>query len=83
MADGAVPSSWEEVAQSGIDMTKLPDFPPGFRRIVYRAEAETVDGQLKVGRQRHHEFYCDEPPAIGGHDRYPQPLAYLAAGIGF
>jgi hypothetical protein len=83
MTDREIPESWEEVARTGIDMTRLSDFPPGFRRTVYRVEASVVDGQLKVARQRHHEFFCDEPPAIGGQDRYPQPLAYFAAGLGF
>ena len=48
-----------------------------------RPDLATVDHQLKVGRYRHFEFYCDEPPRLGGGDRYPQPLTYLAAGIGF
>ena len=29
------------------------------------------------------EFYADEPPALGGEDNHPQPLRYIAAGIGF
>jgi hypothetical protein len=64
-------------------MTKVPDFPPGYGRMAFTADARIVDGQLKVGKQRHHEFFCDEPPSIGGQDRYPQPLAYFAAGMGF
>ena len=83
MSDGRIAASWQEVMESGMDMTKLADFPPGFRRTVYRVDAEIVDGQLKVARQRQHEFFCDEPPTIGGQDRYPQPLAYFAAGLGF
>ena len=83
MSDGRIPASWQEVMDSGMDMTKLPDFPPGFRRTVYRVDARVVDGQLKVARQRQHEFFCDEPSTIGGQDRYPQPLAYFAAGLGF
>ena len=83
MSEARIPASWQEVMESGTDMTKLTDFPPGFRRTVYRVDAEIVDGQLKVARQRQHEFFCDEPPTIGGQDRYPQPLAYFAAGLGF
>ena len=83
MSDGRIAASWQEVMESGMDMTKLADFPPGFRRTVYRVDAEILDGQLKVARQRQHEFFCDEPPTIGGQDRYPQPLAYFAAGLGF
>lgn len=29
------------------------------------------------------EFYSDEPPVLGGDDEYPQPLTYVAAGVGF
>lgn len=29
-----------------------------------------------------HVFYMDEPPALGGEDRYPQPLTYIAGGVG-
>lgn len=83
MTEPRVPTSWQEVVESGMDMTKLPDFPPGFRRMVYHVDARVLDGQLKVARQRHHEFLCDEPPMMGGQDRHPQPLAYFAAGLGF
>lgn len=27
-------------------------------------------------------FYVDEPPILGGEGRYPQPLTYVAGGIG-
>ena len=27
-------------------------------------------------------FYVDEPPTLGGEGRYPQPLTYVAGGIG-
>ena len=48
------------------------------------AETETMDdGQLKIGRFRHFEVFSDEPPRIGGEDRYPQPLTYIAMGVGF
>ncbi len=26
--------------------------------------------------------FVDEPPALGGEDRYPQPLTYVAGGVG-
>jgi hypothetical protein len=83
MTDPTIPTTWKEVMERGIDTTKLPDFPPGFRRTVHEVHARTIEGQLKVATSRHHEFYCDEPPTIGGQDRYPQPLAYFAAGLGF
>ena len=46
---------------------------------------ETVSGemQLKLGRSGKFEVLCDEPARIGGTDRYPSPMAYLAMSIGF
>lgn len=70
--------------------------PPGGRYITMGADIEIIEGHLKVARGgRSHagggspdesevfEFYSDEPPFLGGESRYPQPLLYLAAGIGF
>lgn len=69
------------------DITKEPDLPKAMRGKVFTvsADMETIkmDRQLKVARFRHFEFFCDEPPIIGGDDEYPQPLTYLAAGVGF
>ncbi len=42
-----------------------------------------MEGQLKVGRKEKFEVFCDEPPRIGGSDRYPQPLTYICMGVGF
>ena len=67
------------------DLSKLPDIPEarrGVRRTMV-AEAETVEKQLKRAHIRQFEVYCDEPPMLGGDDAYPQPLAYLAAAVGF
>jgi hypothetical protein len=67
------------------DLSKLPDIPEdrrGAKRTMV-AEAETVEKQLKKARIRHFEVWCDEPPMLGGEDAYPQPLAYLAAAVGF
>ena len=46
---------------------------------------EVVAGelQLKRGTSGKFEVYCDEPARIGGTDRYPSPMAYLAMAIGF
>jgi hypothetical protein len=69
------------------DLSKLPDIPESRRGVkrTHVAEVESLGGskQLKVARVRHFEFYCDEPPTLGGEDQYPQPLAYLAAAVGF
>jgi hypothetical protein len=48
-----------------------------------------VKDQLKVAEaqsetsEARFEFFCDEPPSLGGEDRYPQPLTYIAAAVGF
>jgi hypothetical protein len=46
---------------------------------------EVVAGemQLKRGVAGKFEVYCDEPVRIGGSDRYPSPMNYLAMAIGF
>ena len=46
---------------------------------------ETLAGelQLKRGTSGKFEVYCDEPARIGGTDRYPSPMTYLALAIGF
>ena len=46
---------------------------------------ETVSGQmqLKIGTSGKFQVYCDEPARIGGTDRYPSPMTYLAMSIGF
>jgi hypothetical protein len=46
---------------------------------------EVVAGelQLKLGRAGRFEVYCDEPARIGGTDRYPSPMNYLALSVGF
>lgn len=69
------------------DVSGQPEIADEHRNRVFTmsAEVETVeqDGLLKVGRFRHFEFFSDEPPVIGGGDRHPQPLTYLAASVGF
>ena len=70
--------------------------PPGGRRLTLGADVEILDGHLKVARGGAStaegdpqdggpvfEFFSDEPPFLGGEGRHPQPLLYLAAGIGF
>ena len=43
---------------------------------VKRAE---IDSELG----KRFEVHSDEPPNLGGDDEFPQPLHYVAAGIGF
>ena len=62
-----------------------PELPVGGVTNENDVTTETVAGelQLKLGRSGKFEVYCDEPARIGGTDRYPSPMAYLAMSIGF
>ncbi|MBT3351519.1 MAG: hypothetical protein HOC91_15665 [Nitrospinaceae bacterium] len=61
-----------------------PELRPGGTLTRQWAETEwSGDGQIKVGRKDKFEVFCDEPPRIGGKDRYPQPLTYICMGVGF
>lgn len=62
-----------------------PELPKQGYVILQYADTETVQGkgQLKVGHHRQFEVYCDEPARLGGNDEYPQPLTYIAMGVGF
>jgi hypothetical protein len=41
------------------------------------------DDPLKRGTYGTHIVHSDEPPAVGGSDQHPPPLAYAALAIGF
>ena len=70
--------------------------PPDGRRTTVTAHSRIVKDHLKVavggnttaggGAQVGPEtftIYSDEPEFIGGEGQHPQPLLYIAAGIGF
>jgi len=65
-----------------IDKPELP--APGITN-ENEALTEVVEGelQLKRGTAGKFEVLCDEPARIGGTDRYPSPMSYLAMAIGF
>jgi len=65
-----------------IDKAELPAAGITNENDVY---TETVTGelQLKRGTSGKFEVLCDEPARIGGTDRYPSPMTYLALSIGF
>ncbi len=61
-----------------------PELPRQGLVLTNWADTEVVEGgQLKVGRHRHFEVFCDEPEYLGGGDAHPQPLTYIAMGVGF
>lgn len=75
---------WHESGVPGERPIDKPELPKEGYEITMLAETETAgEGQLKIGRFRHFEVFSDEPPRIGGEDRYPQPLTYIAMGVGF
>ena len=62
--------------------------PESGRRFAKSAHIRIVKNQLKVAEapsssNGRFEFFCDEPPALGGEDKFPQPLTYIAAAVGF
>jgi hypothetical protein len=69
-------------SEAAINVSELPDIPqPSLRTL--SIEVESLGKQKKIGRFRHFEILCDEPPRLGEEDEYPQPLTYLVAGVAF
>ena len=71
-----------EVGQRVIDK---PDLPPGGITNENDVHTEVVAGEmhLKRGTMGQFEVFSDEHQRIGGTDRYPSPMTYLAMAIGF
>jgi hypothetical protein len=76
---------FQESSVPGERTIDKPELPPQGYVFTMAADTETVagKGQLKLGKHRHFEIYCDEPARLGGDDAYPQPLTYIAMGVGF
>lgn len=62
-----------------IDVPELPSRPYEF---VMETEVESLEKMHKVARHRQFEIHVDEPAHLRGEDNYPQPLIYVAAGLG-
>ena len=62
-----------------------PELPAAGITNENEAVTEVLAGemQLKRGTSGKFEVFCDEPARIGGTDRYPSPMTYLAMAIGF
>ena len=62
-----------------------PELPIGGITNENEAYTEVIAGamQLKRGAVGKFEVLCDEPARIGGTDKYPSPMGYLALAIGF
>lgn len=62
-----------------------PELPPQGVTTDNEAYTETIVGEmhLKRGTSGKFEVFSDEPPRIGGTDKYPSPMTYLAMAVGF
>ena len=59
-----------------------PELPANTYEFVMETDVESLEKMHKVGRHRHFEIHVDEPAHLQGGDNYPQPLIYVATGIG-
>ncbi len=75
----------QQSTKPGERITDKPELPPQGFAMHMTAEVESIEGEvhLKVGHARGFEVFSDEPPHIGGSNRFPPPMSYLALGIGF
>jgi hypothetical protein len=78
--DGNALSS--EIGQRIIDKPELPPQGVSTDNEVY---TEVVAGEmhLKRGTVGKFEVFSDEAARIGGTDKYPSPMSYLAMAVGF
>ena len=58
------------------------DLPAKAYEFVMETDVESLEKMHKVGRHRHFEIHVDEPAHLKGDDNHPQPLIYVATGIG-
>jgi hypothetical protein len=72
----------EKIGERVIDK---PELPPQGITTENDVLTEVIAGevQLKRGTAGKFEVLCDEPARIGGTDKYPTPMSYLALAIGF
>ena len=72
----------DKVGERVIDQ---PELPPGGITNENDVLTEVVAGEmhLKRGVAGKFEVFSDEAARIGGTDRYPSPMTYLAMAIGF
>ena len=71
-----------EIGQRVIDKPELPAQGINTDSEVY-TEVVMGEGQLKRGTIGKFEVFSDEAARIGGTDRYPSPMSYMALGTGF
>jgi hypothetical protein len=71
-----------EIGQRIIDKPELPPEGVTTDSEVY-TEVVAGEGQLKRGTIGKFEVFSDEAARIGGTDKYPSPMSYMAMGTGF
>ena len=71
-----------EVGERVIDKPELPPEGIATDSEVY-TEIVVGEGQLKRGTIGKFEVFSDEAARIGGTDKYPSPMSYMAMGTGF
>ena len=71
--------------KTGERVIDKPELPPSGITNENDVQTEVVSGQLQLKRgiAGKFEVFCDEPARIGGTDKYPSPMNYLAMAIGF
>ena len=82
----AVPLGNDDLsATPGERVIDKPELPAAGITNENEVQTEVLSGsmQLKRGTSGKFEVFCDEPARIGGTDKYPSPMAYLAMSIGF
>jgi hypothetical protein len=72
----------EKIGERVIDKPELPTQGLATDSTVY-TEVVIGEGQLKRGTIGKFEVFCDEAARIGGTDRYPSPMSYMAMGVGW
>jgi hypothetical protein len=76
---------FEQSTTPGERIIDKPELPRQGFAAHMEADLETMEGeiQLKMGKSRGFTVYSDEPAHIGGTNKYPPPMSYIAMGIGF
>ena len=71
-----------EIGQRIIDKPELPTQGVSTDNEVY---TEVVAGEMHLKRGTHGKFevFSDEAARIGGTDKHPSPMTYMAMGVGF
>ena len=62
-----------------------PELPAGGISNENDVYTEVIAGEmhLKRGTMGKFEVFTDEAPRLGGTDKYPSPMSYLAMAVGF